>query len=245
MKNLAKYTMKNIAKYTSMAFAIVFITTIASAQTVDLRRMVTVEGEAEAFVAPDRASVELGVETEGRDAEGVKKENDKVMRKLIAELKKIGIDPLDMQTSMVALQPIYNWKPDGQREFVKFQMRNTLHVTVKDLVKLDAVMGVSIDVGGNIMQNINFTLSTAKAVRDDLRVQAARDAKRKAEALATAVGSRAGKPLTIIANEYNPQPQMMREMMMSKVANQDEGGPSVATGQLHMRVTVNATFELE
>ena len=225
--------------------ALLCIATVANAQQVDLRRMVTVEGEAEAFVPPDRASVELGVETEGRDADDVKSDNDKVMRKLIAELKKIGIDPLDMQTSMVALQPIYNWKPDGVREFVKFQMRNTLYVTVKDLVKLDKVMAVSIDVGGNVMQNINFTLSNAKAVRDDLRVQAARDAKRKAEALATAVGSRAGKPLTIIANEYSPQPHMMREMSMSKMANQDEGGPTVATGQLHLRVTVNATFELE
>lgn len=215
------------------------------AQQVDLRRMVTVEGEAEAFVPPDRASVELGVETEGKDADDVKADNDKVMRQLIAELKKAGIDPLDMQTSMVALQPVYNWRQDGVREFVKFQMRNTLYVTVKDLVKLDKVMSVSIDVGGNVMQNINFTLSSAKAVRDDLRVQAARDAKRKAEALATAVGSRAGKPLTIIANEYNPQPYMMRDMAMGKVANQQEGGPTVATGQLHMRVTVNATFELE
>jgi len=106
-------------------------------------------------------------------------------------------------------------------------------------------MAVSIDVGGNIMQNINFSLSTAKNVRDDLRVQAARDAKRKAEALATAVGSRAGKPLTIIANEYNPQPYMMREMSMGKMADQSEGGPTVSTGQLKMRVTVNATFELE
>ncbi len=238
--------MKNFIMNTSITcLALVCIVSLSSAQQIDMRRMVTVEGEAEAFVPPDRASVELGVETEGRDAEDVKSDNDKVMRKLIAELKKVGIDPLDMQTSMVSLQPIYNWKPDGAREFVKFQMRNTLHVTIKDLTKLDAVMDVSIDVGGNIMQNINFSLSTSKNVRDDLRVQAARDAKRKAEALATAVGSRAGKPLTIIANEYNQQPRMMREMMMSKDANQDGGGPSVATGQLHMRVTVNATFELE
>ncbi|MDZ4745000.1 MAG: SIMPL domain-containing protein [bacterium] len=237
----------NIHKYASLVTCLVLVSfaTIAHAQQVDLRRMVTVEGEAEAFFAPDRASVELGVETEGKDAEDVKADNDKVMRKLIAELKKAGIDQLDIQTSMVALQPIYNWKPDGQREFVKFQMRNTLHVTVKDLAKLDAVMGVSIDVGGNILQNINFTLSTAKTVRDDLRVQAARDAKRKAEALAAAVGARAGKPLTIIANEYYPQPMMQREMMMSKNQMADEGGPTVATGQLHMRVTVNATFELE
>lgn len=235
----------NNMKLVLATIAIIGTASVVSAQQYDPRRMVTVEGEAEAFVAPDRATVELGVETEGKDAEDVKSDNDKVMRKLIAELKKIGIDPLDMQTSMVALQPIYNWKPDGQREFIKFQMRNTLYVTVKNLAKLDAVMGASIDVGGNVMQNINFSLSTAKAVRDDLRVQAARDAKRKAEALATAVGSRAGKPLTIVANEYNPQPYPMREMMMSKAANQDGGGPATAAGQLQMRVTVNATFELE
>lgn len=224
--------------------AIACIATTMHAQ-VDTRRMVTVEGEAEAFVAPDKASVEIGVETEGKDADDVKSDNDEIMRKLITKLKRIGIDQLDLQTSMVALQPIYNWKPDGQREFVKFQMRNTLHVTVKDLQKLDAVMSASTEVGGNIVQNINFSLSTAKAVRDDLRVQAARDAKRKAEALAAAVGSRAGKPLTIISNEYNPQPYVMREMMMSKAANQDGGGAAVAAGQLQMRVTVNATFELE
>ena len=234
-----------IVNFSAFCISLLCLVSLTYAQQYDPRRMVTVEGEAEAFVAPDKASVELGVETEGKDAEDVKSDNDKVMRKLIAELKKIGIDALDMQTSMVALQPIYNWKSDGQREFLKFQMRNTLYVTVKDLAKLDAVMGVSIDVGGNIMQNINFSLSTAKAVRDDLRVQAARDAKRKAEALATAVGSRAGKPLTIVANEYNPQPMMMREMSMSKAADQDGGGPAVAAGQLRMRVTVNATFELE
>jgi len=82
--------------------AILCMPTAATAQQVDLRRMVTVEGEAEAFVIPDKASLELGVETEGRDADDVKKDNDKVMRKLISELKKIGIDPLDLQTSMVS-----------------------------------------------------------------------------------------------------------------------------------------------
>lgn len=230
-----------------VAIAMIFVagTFAATAQHTDNRRSVSVEGEAETFLIPDRASISIGVETEGKVAAQVKKDNDAKVRAILAALKKAGIEEKDVQTSNLSLEPVYNWRPEGQREFVKYTMRNTVYVLVRDLSKLDAVVGTSVEVGSNMLNNIDFSVSNAKAVRDSLRLAAAKDARTKAEALAGAVGARVGKPISINENSnYQPPVPVYRAQGLMKMADA-ESGPTVSAGQVQIRVTVSATFELE
>ncbi len=216
---------------------------ITSAQ-VDLRRTVSVEGEAEVFLTPDRASVSIGVETEGKDVVTIKKDNDRRVRAIFDALKKIGIDQKDIMTSDLQIQPQYNWKQDGRRELIKYQMRNVVNITVRDLAKLEDVINASVAEGSNLLDNVSFSVADSKSVRDSLRINAAKNAKAKAEALAGAVGARVSKVLTISEHGGYQPPTPMYKAMRSMTAEADMGTP-VSAGQLSMRITVNATFEIE
>lgn len=208
------------------------------------KRVVSVEGVAEAFVAPDRASVTLGVETEGKDAKLVKSDNDKRVRLLISSLTKLGIEMKDIQTSTLRLDPVYNYRPEGKREFIKFTMRNMVHITIRDLQKLDEVVSLSVESGGNVLDEVSFSVSNSKQLTDSLRIEAAKDAKRKAEQLAIAVGVRIGKPLSI-SESGNYQPPVPMYKARGMMAMEADGAPTISTGTMMMRSTVNATFELE
>jgi uncharacterized protein YggE len=216
------------------------------AQQIDTRRTVSVEGVAEVTMKPDRASITLGVETDGKDAGTVKRDNDKAMRAILNALTTAGIEDKDIQTSNLTLQPIYNWKPDGKREFVKYTMSNTIHVTVRDLSKLDRVLDEAVGVGGNVVNSIDFDVSNANAVRDSLRAAAASNAKTKATQMAQAVGARVGKVLTL-SEEYSapPTPVFAKGARMMAMAMDDSSAPTVSAGQMIVRVSVTAMFELE
>lgn len=214
------------------------------AQQADLRRMVSVEGEAEAFIVPDRASVTIGVETEGSDVKKIKAENDKRVRALFTALKALGIDEKDVQTSNLQIEPVYNYRPDSKRELVKYVMRNVVHVTVRDLEKVEGVVDAGVDGGVNVLNSVEFETSKSKSIRDSLRIAAAKDAQRKAGDLATAVGAKVGKPVSISeSGGYQPQPMYRAKAMM--MAADAESGTPVSAGQMVVRVTVNAVFELE
>ena len=216
------------------------------AQQIDTRRTISVEGVAEVTMKPDRASITLGVETDGKDAGAVKRDNDKAMRAILKALTGAGIEDKDIQTSNLTLQPIYNWKPDGKREFVKYTMSNTIHVTVRDLSKLDRVLDEAVGVGGNVVNSIDFDVSNAAAVRDSLRAAAARNAKTKARQMAEAVDARVGKVLNMSEEiSIPPTPVFAKRAPMVAMAMEDSSAPTVSAGQMIVRVSVTAMFELE
>lgn len=230
-------------KYAICILCVIASVTLSTAQ-VDTRRTVLVEGEAEVFLTPDRASVSIGVETEGKDVVAIKKDNDRRVRQIFEALKKVGIDQKDIMTSDLSIQPQYNWKPEGRRELVKYQMRNVVHITVRDLTKLEGVINASVAEGSNLLDNVSFSIADNKSVRDSLRIVAAKNAKSKAEALAGAVGARVSRVINISEQGGYQPPTPMYQAMRSMSAEADMGTP-VSAGQLSMRVTVTATFELE
>lgn len=229
----------------SLLTLVVLMTTslFASAQSYDPRRTVHVEGQAQAHVVPDRAVITLGVETEGPNAATVKADNDKSVRTMLSALKKIGVKDENISTTSLSLQPVYNYRPDGRREFVKYVMRNTVVVTIRDLSMFDAILSQGVISGGNVVDDIAFAVSNEKAIRDSLRIEAVKDARTRAEAVATAAGTRVGKPITISATNgyHDPQPYLRNVMMKAE----DASGSTVSGGQLVIRMNVSATFELE
>lgn len=226
---------------------LVLLASHAQAQNFDNRRTVTVTGEAETRVVPDRASITLGVETEGKVVADIKRENDAKVRAMLKSIQAIGIQEKDIQTSQLSIEPRYNYKQDGTREFLGYVMRNTIYVWIKDLTKIDAVIGASVDQGSNVLQNIEFNFSETKRVADSLRIAAAKDAKVKAEALAGAVNARVTRVISMSESGYQQPPIPMFNKMQGNMlrASMDESGSTVSAGQLIIRSTVNAVFELE
>lgn len=213
-------------------------------QHLDQRRMVTVEGEAEVLAVPDMATVSIGVVSEGKVATEVQRDNSERIRKVLASLQKLGIEAKDIQTKRVSLEPMYNWKQDGKREFLRYQMRNSIVVVVRDLAKLTDVITLGVEQGGNEIGNVGFDLSTIQSLRDSVRIAACRNAQRKAADMASAVGAKLGRVVSMTESSTWQRPEpMYRAAMVAYEAKSPE--PTVSAGEIVVRVSVSASFELE
>src|SRR5215469_3784259 len=161
-------------------------------------KIVKTTGTAELKVAPDQASIQLGVERQSATAKYAKAEVASTSRKILAALKELNIEDKDIQTAYLYLEPMVDYRK-GLR-ITNFTAEQSLSITVRDLSKLDAVMDAVIAAGANQIGGIQYQSSDLRSYRDQARDAAALVAREKAEAL----GNQIGKTYSI---EEVPQPE--------------------------------------
>lgn len=219
--------------------------TMAFSQYVDTRRLITVSGEARTDLPPDIAYVTIGVEIDGLDIHKIRTENDAKVRAIIGNVKSAGIPGKDIQTSALSIQPVYNYST-GRQELVTYRMRNSVTITIRDLQKVEQVLSANLSGGSNILNSLVFASTRADAVRDSLRVEATKNARNRAMAIATAAGASLGHVVTIHAASSGDVPvrEYMRSTAQALMAKADTETP-VEAGELAMRVSVEAVFEMQ
>lgn len=218
-------------------------TVVLSAQYVDTRRLITVSGEAEVSLIPDRAVVSVGVQTEGLNISELKATNDKRTNAILNAVAALGIPNKDIRTNRLTIDPVYNYQ-DGRQELLRYRMYNVVTILVKDIAKVEAVVNAGIAGGSNILNGIAFESSKASGVRDSLRIEATKDAQRRANDMAQAVGAHLGKVVSLQENEGYRAPMYEKASNMMAARGADSGTP-VEAGELTVRFTVSAVFELE
>lgn len=218
-------------------------------------RTVSVSGTAEVRVEPDEVVLTLGVETMKPKMDEAKKDNDSRMKAVIAAARDIGIESKDIRTDFVQVEPRYRDSYE-QRDFIGYNVRQTLVVTLRDVPKFELLMEKVLLAGANHIMGVEFKTSKARQHRDTARRDAMKAAKEKAELLAGELDQAVGQPLAINeANFYWSNPysgwwgarggQMMQNSIASAGDSAMDGGGSFMPGQLGVTATVNVTFELE
>ncbi|MFN4909546.1 MAG: SIMPL domain-containing protein [Bacteroidota bacterium] len=206
------------------------------------RRTITVTGEAELTMSPDRAEVTIGVETWGKNIMSIKIDNGKRVRAILDAVKGLGIPAKDIMTRDLSIQPEYTWK-DDRREFIRYRMRNVVVITVNDLAKVEDVVNAGVNESSNVLEGVSFSAKDAGRLHDSLQIQAARNARSKAVALAEAVGAKVGDAITITESQtYEPRPMYA---MRANAAFEDRASTPVESGQLTLKSTINIVFELK
>ncbi|MFW8594802.1 SIMPL domain-containing protein [Cribrihabitans neustonicus] len=205
-------------------------------------RQVTVTGESRVQVAPEIATITLGVTEEAEEASAAMAAVSEAMNAVIAELRAAGIQPADMQTQRIAMHPVWSQHRDPgeghRREITGFEASNTLLVRVRDLGRLGTVMDQVLSAGANQFQDLSFAVSDPAAVQDQIRADAVRDAVRKARQLAEAAEMQLGPVRSISENGGGGgRPMMAREMAMADAM-------PVEAGELSFTHSVTVVFDL-
>lgn len=209
-------------------------------------RHISMDGEASMMVAPDMASISIGVETEGTNIADIKRDNDQRVSAIYDAVRGLGIASKDIQTSELSIQPIYDYS-SKRRKFLRYEMRNLVTVTVRRLDIIEKVINASVREGSNVLEGVHFIVSNRDALVDSLQVEAAKNARKRASDIASAVGARLGKALTIAASRADiPEPMYGRKAfaMMADGAGNEASTP-VSGGEMKLRSSVSITFELE
>lgn len=205
-------------------------------------RQISVTGEARTEVAPDRASITLGVTVEAESAAEAMRNVSEDMAAVISRLRAAGIAAEDMQTQRISVDPI--WSGDrydsapGKRKITGFVASNTLLVRVRDLGNLGAILDDVLDAGANEFRGLSFGVADRAAVLDQIRGDAVRDAIRKARQLAEAADMTLG-PVRSISEHGGGGGVPMMSMEMAR-----SGAVPVQAGSLSFEHSVSVVFDL-
>jgi uncharacterized protein len=217
---------------------------LACAEDAPLAKVVRVTGTSEVKVVPDRAVIQVGVETQDRSASVAKHAEDAIARRILSALQREGIDEKDVQTTFLSLQPQSTTRKGIRLSY--FVASQTMTVTVKDLPKLDALLESLIKAGGNRIDSIAYETSDPKKYRDQARDLAVRAAREKAKALALALGQDIGKAHAIeeVADFSTAGFLANLSAGVANEGNFEKSRSTTAAGQNTISATVVVSFDL-
>lgn len=203
--------------------------------------LITVTGDNTAQAAPDLATVDMGVTTDGPSAAEALATNNAAVKAIMDRLVSAGIEARDIQTSNLSLNPNWTSTPDGAGSVISgYMAMNMLSVRVRDLGKLGPVLDAVVTDGANTLNGITFGLQDPKPVMAAARRQAVVDARLRAEELAAAAGLKLGSLVSITEGGGFQAPQPMYRQSVA----QDAGVP-VAGGEVGMTASVTLVFEAQ
>ncbi|WP_027718549.1 SIMPL domain-containing protein [Desulfovirgula thermocuniculi] len=202
---------------------------------------IAVIGTGRVYVVPDMAEVTVGVVTQGTTAAEAQAENGRRMQAVIQKLKELGLDDADMHTGGLSVHPEYNEAPAKEEpsQIVAYRAVNSLVVKVKPVDMAGKVIDVALASGANQVQSLRLMPGDTTAPGLEALALAAQDARRKAEALARALGVKLGALQSASVDVYWPVPPVYRDAR----ALPSESTP-VLPGQIEITATVHVRYAI-
>lgn len=207
-------------------------------------RTITVTGQASVEVAPDMATISLGVTEQAATAGEALTAVSAVSAQIYARLEAAGIEPRDMQTSGLNLHPLYRQSPSSHNEpprIIGFSASNLVTIRVRDLNILGTVLDQVAQDGANEFRGLRFGLQVPEPLENEARILAVKDAMARAALLAGAAGVPLGPLLSLSDGGGGGAPYMAMEM--ASFARSADAMP-VAAGEMSVSASVHMVFAI-
>ncbi len=161
-------------------------------------RSISVSGHGEVLIAPDVAVLNVGVSVLAATVAQAREQAAGSMQKVIDALKANGVVDQDIQTTAFSIQPEYDYG-DGKTTLRGFRVFNSVVAKIRNLDAAGKTIDDAATAGGNdaVIGGITFTVEDTKGAVKQARELAMRDARDKAEQLATLGSVALGDPLQI------------------------------------------------
>jgi len=207
----------------------------------------SVSGSGEARVAPDEATVRLGVLSQAPTARGAQEQVSRTAGAILDAIRKLGVAPEKLQTSELNLSPLYSQgRPEGEsREprITGYQASNVVSVQLEDLAKVGPVIDAGLAAGANRLDGVTFGLRDDAAARATALRNAVAEARAKAEALADALRVRLVEIIEVAEGgvSVSPPPYLRSRAMMAEASMADT---PVSAGQVGVEGMVTVRYRI-
>ncbi len=207
---------------------------------------VSVVGEGEVSVEPDRAEISVGASFEARTAEDAQERVNRVLADVIGEITDLDIRGTVIQTSGISLSPVYNQPRNGERSLSGYRASNTIRVRVDDVSRVGEVLDAAVESDANQGFGISFMLRDEETPKREAIRRAVAQAKSKAATMGEALGM---KVLMIeeVSEQGAQRPQPIYRGMERAALSMDAVSTPVEAGQItvHAGVTLVARVGVE
>lgn len=210
---------------------------------------ILVTGFGEVAVPPDRATIDVAIETRASTASAAAAQNARRVRAVLDTLRARGVPTGDLATIGYAVHPDYEPAPRGEAVRRGYVATNVVRIETRTIEQVGTLLDAALAAGANRINEVRFASSRHDAVRDSATTLAIGNARRTAESMARAAGGRLGALLEL-STDVNPY-AMRESMMRYRVANRVMGGATgaaqtaVAPDELAVGAAVVARWRFE
>jgi len=210
----------------------------------DKTRTIRVTGIGRAVTVPDVATINVGIGLRRSTVGAATTEAAALAKTLIDAVKAGGVAATDVQTADYSVYPEHDHRPQQEPVVVGYRVNYTLHVAVRDVDSLTAVLEAVVEAGGDatMINGLNFSVADDTQARSTAREAAWNNARAKAEELAVLAGLQLGSAFKIGEGPRGGRGGTggvgVRRARMSA-----ESAPPMETGESEIRVVLHVAFE--
>ncbi|MFO7260615.1 MAG: SIMPL domain-containing protein [bacterium] len=214
-------------------------------------RTITVTGTGVVEREPDQAVIMLAVENRAETAEAAARANAETMDRVIAAVRRLGIERDRIRTASYQLHPEYardEPRPGQTSEprVVGYRAMNMVRVTVDDIARVGEVIDAALGAGANRVTGLSFQLRDPERARLDALALAVQNARAEAQALASALGETLGPALDVSTTGRLPQPvPYLADAVLARTAEFATAPTPIEPGTLRVEATVTIVYRLQ
>jgi uncharacterized protein YggE len=187
-----------------------------SRATIESIPQIAVTGRGEVKVSPDRATIQVSVQTRAVSAAAAASENATKQQSVLTALRTLGLRNDQLSTINYNVYPEQRYEQGKEPVIVAYNVTNTILVDVRTLNQVGPVIDAALSHGANMIASLQFYASNTETARRSAIATAIEKARADAEAAARAAHGSLGSLLEINIGAYSPPPP--RPMMMARVA---------------------------
>ena len=225
------------------AFLLLLTMQVNAEQSTSPLSSIRVTGQSTITANPDRAQIDIGVETHAAQSQAAATQNATRLTAALAALRKAVGSSGEIKTASYSLNPEYEYHPNGTRALTGYVANNVVRVTLNDLSKVGSVIDAATEAGANEVQDVRFTLSDQQAVRAQALREAVLRAKADSAVLASALDLKVLRIISVDSSDGGGPIQHivpMARMAAAKAPTPIEPGTIDVTANVSLTVEVGA-----
>ena len=206
---------------------------------------IVTSGQGEVRIAPDKATVMIGVQTRATTAAEASAQNARKQRAVIDAIKAKGVAADQISTSGFNVIPETRYDREGQTapRTMSYLVSNVVTVELRRVDLVGAVIDAALASGANQINSLSFGVANADSARRAALAIAVSKARADAEVMARAAGGSLGPLLELSAGEFFMPPPRPLMAMRADVGAAESAQTAIEPGQETIRATVSARWQ--
>ena len=202
---------------------------------------IVVTGRGEVKVSPDRATIQVSVQTRATTAAAAAAENANKQQAVLSALRALGLTNDQLSTVGYNVYPEQRYDQGKEPVIIGYNVTNTILVDVRKLTQVGPVIDAALAHGANSISSLQFYASNTEAARRSAIAVAIERARADADAAARAARGTLGSLLEINVSSYSPRPP--QPMMMRAAAGMAQADTPINPGEETLSVEVSTRWK--
>lgn len=230
-------------KWMTLAAAGMLAFSCMTAQAQEAPRTISVVGNSEVTAKSDMATIYIAVETSSPNVKAAVRENANAMNDVKTAVIAAGADVHKIETKNYTVYPQISYDTKGNPKTKDYVCVNKMEVKVTQLPKTGNIIDAAVEAGANRIDSVEFSVSNPDKFKDQALIEATKDAARKANVIASALGTHVVGVVSASDDNVSVMPYRVMNYKMASADARMES-TSLDPGESKMQGRVTVVFEI-